>query len=66
VELPLDFLQTLHLADGTSVAQAVTALAAEVRENVKLRRAYWCDGRVDERALRHAQFRTRTVQAVRR
>jgi translation elongation factor EF-Ts len=35
-------LQALRLQDGTPVSQAVTALVAEVRENVKLRRAYWC------------------------
>ena len=34
--------QSHCLQDGTPVGSAVTVLAAEVRENVKLRRAHWC------------------------
>ena len=34
--------QALPLEQGGSVSQAVTALAAEVRENVKLRQIRWC------------------------
>ena len=35
-------MQGLPLEQGGSASQAVTALAAEVRENVKLRQIRWC------------------------
>ena len=35
-------LQSLRTSTGESVSAAVTAVAAEVRENVRLRRASWC------------------------
>ena len=35
-------MQSLRLEDGVTVPDAITALAAEVRENIKLRRGVWC------------------------
>ena len=40
--LTLATVQGLPLEQGGSASQAVTALAAEVRENVKLRQIRWC------------------------
>jgi hypothetical protein len=35
-------LQSVRLDGKATVAESITALAAEVRENVRLRRAFWC------------------------